>query len=170
MLRLFQSYYWKPCPQSTQNMFHFHISWNILFLPTFAFNMTVNTGIHLPKVLFSHWETSPFLVHFLLYVVTFESYNNWEAWSSPLSLLDNNECGSQPSLCGAKGICQNTPGSFSCECQRGFSLDATGLNCEGEFICSKTLSHIQHAVFFFLLSHWIRNVDHFKRRKIYFKI
>lgn len=53
----------------------------------------------------------------------------------PYASLDNNECGSQPSLCGAKGICQNTPGSFSCECQRGFSLDASGLNCEGEFIC-----------------------------------
>ncbi|KAF5913479.1 hypothetical protein HPG69_017097 [Diceros bicornis minor] len=50
--------------------------------------------------------------------------------------IDNNECGSQPSLCGAKGICQNTPGSFSCECQRGFSLDATGLNCEDENECS----------------------------------
>lgn len=112
----------------------------------FCLYMTVNTGIHFPKVLFSHWETQPFIVHFLLYVVKFESCNN-------LSLLDNNECGSQPSLCGAKGICQNTPGSFSCECQRGFSLDATGLNCEGEFICSKTLNHIQHAVFFFLPSH-----------------
>ncbi|KAM4878543.1 LOW QUALITY PROTEIN: fibrillin-2 [Sylvia borin] len=43
--------------------------------------------------------------------------------------IDNNECGSRPSLCGSKGIC-NTPGSFTCECQRGFSLDSTGLNCE----------------------------------------
>lgn len=54
--------------------------------------------------------------------------------------VDNNECGSQPSLCGAKGICQNTPGSFACECQRGFSLDSTGLNCEGNKLWKLWLS------------------------------
>lgn len=46
---------------------------------------------------------------------------------------DNNECATEINLCGAKGICQNTPGSFVCECQRGFSLDQTGLSCEGRY-------------------------------------
>lgn len=44
---------------------------------------------------------------------------------------DNNECTAQPSLCGAKGQCLNTPGSYNCECQKGFSLDSSGVNCEG---------------------------------------
>lgn len=46
---------------------------------------------------------------------------------------DNNECATEINLCGAKGICQNTPGSFVCECQRGFSLDQTGQSCEGGY-------------------------------------
>ena len=48
-----------------------------------------------------------------------------------LLLIDNNECTSDINLCGSKGICQNTPGSFTCECQRGFSLDQSGASCEG---------------------------------------
>lgn len=46
-------------------------------------------------------------------------------------LLDNNECASDVNLCGSRGVCQNTPGSFTCECQRGFALDQTGASCEG---------------------------------------
>lgn len=46
---------------------------------------------------------------------------------------DNNECATEINICGAKGICQNTPGSFVCECQRGFSLDQTGQSCEGGY-------------------------------------
>ncbi|KAG2466989.1 FBN2 protein, partial [Polypterus senegalus] len=49
---------------------------------------------------------------------------------------DNNECASQPSLCGPKGICHNNPGSFRCECQRGYSLDSSGLNCNDENECA----------------------------------
>lgn len=135
----------KTCPQSTKICSTFtslKIYSLFLLLPLYDseywHRISLKCSFHIGK--------QPFIVHFLLYVVKFESCNN-------LSLLDNNECGSQPSLCGAKGICQNTPGSFSCECQRGFSLDATGLNCEGEFICSKTFNHIQHTVFFFLPSH-----------------
>ncbi|CDR00064.1 unnamed protein product [Oncorhynchus mykiss] len=44
--------------------------------------------------------------------------------------IDNNECVGEPSLCGTKGICQNSPGSFNCACQRGYELDDTGLHCD----------------------------------------
>uniref|UniRef100_A0ACB8F1H3 Fibrillin-2 n=1 Tax=Sphaerodactylus townsendi TaxID=933632 RepID=A0ACB8F1H3_9SAUR len=42
----------------------------------------------------------------------------------------NNECTAQPTLCGAKGQCLNTPGSYNCECQKGFTLDSSGGGCE----------------------------------------
>lgn len=47
------------------------------------------------------------------------------------SCVDNNECANDPNLCGTNGVCQNTPGSFNCDCQRGFSLDPNGQSCEG---------------------------------------
>lgn len=37
----------------------------------------------------------------------------------------------QPGPCGTRGHCLNTPGSFSCECHRGFTLDSSGHGCEG---------------------------------------
>lgn len=49
---------------------------------------------------------------------------------SPLS-ADNNECAAQSSACGSRASCVNTPGSFNCECTKGFSLDSTGIECEG---------------------------------------
>lgn len=52
-------------------------------------------------------------------------------WTFPLLCVDNNECASDPNLCGSNGVCQNTPGSFSCDCQRGFSLDPNAQTCEG---------------------------------------
>lgn len=52
-------------------------------------------------------------------------------WTFPPLCVDNNECATDPNLCGSNGVCQNTPGSFSCECQRGFSLDSSGQTCEG---------------------------------------
>lgn len=57
---------------------------------------------------------------------------DFEVATNPLwCFADNNECTAQPSLCGAKGQCLNTPGSYNCECQKGFSLDSSGVNCEG---------------------------------------
>lgn len=50
---------------------------------------------------------------------------------SPL-FADNNECNAQNSACGSRASCVNTPGSFNCECSKGFSLDNTGVECEGE--------------------------------------
>lgn len=70
--------------------------------------------------------------HFLLHKGSYEGLLPFLPLS-PLTLFltDNNECTSDVNLCGSKGICQNTPGSFTCECQRGFSLDQTGASCEG---------------------------------------
>uniref|UniRef100_A0A8C9VFY4 Fibrillin 2b n=1 Tax=Scleropages formosus TaxID=113540 RepID=A0A8C9VFY4_SCLFO len=50
-------------------------------------------------------------------------------WLRP---ADNNECNAQPNVCGTRASCLNTPGSFNCECQKGFSLDSSGLECEGQ--------------------------------------
>lgn len=66
---------------------------------------------------------------------------------------DNNECATEINLCGAKGICQNTPGSFVCECQRGFSLDQTGLSCEGRYNTFNLISsYFPSSSFILLLS------------------
>uniref|UniRef100_A0A3P8W7C8 Fibrillin 1 n=1 Tax=Cynoglossus semilaevis TaxID=244447 RepID=A0A3P8W7C8_CYNSE len=48
------------------------------------------------------------------------------------SFTDNNECAAVNSACGSRASCVNTPGSFNCECTKGFSLDTTGVECEGE--------------------------------------
>nr|KAF6400974.1 fibrillin 3 [Rousettus aegyptiacus] len=44
--------------------------------------------------------------------------------------FDNDECLSQPGLCGTRGHCRNNPGSFSCECYQGFAPDSSGRGCE----------------------------------------
>lgn len=53
-------------------------------------------------------------------------------WSVSPLFADNNECAAQNSACGSRASCVNTPGSFNCECSKGFSLDTAGMECEGE--------------------------------------
>ena len=74
--------------------------------------------------------------------------------------LDINECLNSP--CHSNGICTNTPGSFLCSCQSGFTGD--GFFCGGRFMCTflsfvtdhnkkSMLVRVRYFVTFFLLSH-----------------
>ena len=36
---------------------------------------------------------------------------------------DLDECGEDPDRCGPGGRCSNLPGSFDCDCERGFAFD-----------------------------------------------
>lgn len=45
--------------------------------------------------------------------------------------LDIDECREDPRLCQG-GICQNLPGTFSCDCPKGYSLNTESRICEGK--------------------------------------
>ena len=47
-----------------------------------------------------------------------------------LMLADIDECATDVDNCGTNANCTNTPGSFTCACNLGYSGD--GLNCVGE--------------------------------------
>uniref|UniRef100_A0A915PK39 EGF-like domain-containing protein n=1 Tax=Setaria digitata TaxID=48799 RepID=A0A915PK39_9BILA len=42
------------------------------------------------------------------------------------SCVDINECFGEPSVCGAHALCENTPGSYSCQCNIGYIFDRNG--------------------------------------------
>lgn len=47
---------------------------------------------------------------------------------------DINECESKEGkVC--EQICENYDGSFSCQCEEGFTLDDDNYSCTGRFIC-----------------------------------
>ena len=46
------------------------------------------------------------------------------------TILDVNECLTTP--CDANAVCTNTPGSFTCACNPGYSGD--GLTCNGMYM------------------------------------
>ena len=46
-----------------------------------------------------------------------------------VTLLDNDECVEQ-SPCDGNAVCTNTPGSFTCACNEGYSGDGT--TCTGQ--------------------------------------
>ncbi len=54
---------------------------------------------------------------------------------------DVNECTNTPGLCGA-GTCNNTPGSYSCTCQAGFSFNGT--TCVDINECTTNIAALKH--------------------------
>ena len=62
-------------------------------------------------------------------------------------LLDFNECQSNTSnIC--EQDCVNVPGSFTCDCGKGYKLNADGHSCDGN-----TLLKMFHD--FFIINFWI---------------
>lgn len=54
-----------------------------------------------------------------------------QVFGTLFSIADINEC-EQPGLCGPRGECLNTDGSFHCVCEQGFAISADGRTCEGK--------------------------------------
>ncbi len=50
--------------------------------------------------------------------------------SYPFHDIDIDECSTGGNNCDANAECTNTPGSFTCTCNQGYSGD--GVNCIGE--------------------------------------
>ena len=48
-----------------------------------------------------------------------------------LYVSDINECDQSPSVCNILATCSNTPGSFSCHCNTGYTGDGV-FNCTGK--------------------------------------
>lgn len=49
------------------------------------------------------------------------------------SCVDINECFGELNVCGAHALCENSPGSYSCQCNIGYIFDRNG-KCVGKFL------------------------------------
>ena len=64
------------------------------------------------------------------------------------TVTDIDEC-EDPTQCGNPETnhttCLNTPGSFACPCQRGYTLEEITRQCEGLFTTLKSINGICHS-------------------------
>ena len=56
-------------------------------------------------------------------------------------MLDIDECADRSNDCSPNALCVNTPGSFSCACNQGYS--GSGITCSGERGIKTLLSGIR---------------------------
>ena len=49
---------------------------------------------------------------------------------NPLTIADIDECTTGDHNCDTNAVCTNTPGSFTCACNQGYS--GNGVNCVGK--------------------------------------
>ena len=57
-----------------------------------------------------------------------------------ISVVDIDECATNPNLCHTNAACDNTAGSYVCQCNEGFTGD--GMNCSGEILYMCTGRHV----------------------------
>ena len=77
-------------------------------------------------------------------------------------LADKDECMMTPNLCG-QGKCVNTPGSYRCTCNEGFTYDPKTMKCTGEFI-----SNISPDILGVLLPTKDHSLEHHFKQRILF--
>ena len=68
------------------------------------------------------------LIHPVLHFVWVCKSNDWFLL---VGIKDDDECADGTHNCDGNATCTNTPGSFVCVCNEGFTVD--GINCTGRF-------------------------------------
>lgn len=121
-----------------------------IFIPCFR---SAGLPIYQNSGMFLHRKLMRQQVCHVLLVWNLEvTFTDWLNALINFPLIDNNECIAETNMCGSKGVCQNTPGSFQCECQRGYLLDQSGHGCEGNRITKKvTVYHSFQIIMIWLI-------------------
>ena len=75
-----------------------------------------------------------------------------------LPYADVNECNAVPSPCVQN--CTNRNGSFSCDCNEGYSLNSDGINCDGMYLAQMVSDYVSICSFSLALSlAWRKSVQ-----------